>query len=77
MKKSFEEKLSRLEEIQEKLRVGNTPLADSLALFEEGVTLAKELETELAHAEQKVEILLAKGTSTEDSPGTIESFDLF
>ena len=39
-KKSFEEQLGRLEEIVALLERGDAPLADSLALFEEGTGLA-------------------------------------
>ena len=39
-KLSFEEKLSRLEEIVAALEKGDAPLADSLTLFEEGTKLA-------------------------------------
>ena len=38
-KLSFEEKLSRLEEIVAALEKGDAPLADSLRLFEEGTKL--------------------------------------
>ena len=40
-KLSFEEKLSRLEEIVAALEKGDAPLADSLRLFEEGTKLMK------------------------------------
>ena len=39
-KLSFEEKLSRLEEIVAALEKGDAPLADSLRLFEEGTKLS-------------------------------------
>ena len=51
-KLSFEEKLSRLEEIVAALEKGDAPLADSLRLFEEGTKLVNACSTELDKAEQ-------------------------
>ena len=56
--KSFEERLNRLENLSEKLREGKIPLEEAVSIFEEGMKLAKELETELAKIERKVEILV-------------------
>jgi len=82
--KSFEERLSRLEALSEKLRSGNLPLEEAVSLFEEGMRLARDLEKELAKIERKVEILInepeKKGADTvgpelklfpelEESPG--------
>jgi exodeoxyribonuclease VII small subunit len=54
----FEKALAELEEVVAKLEKGGPPLADSLALFEKGVKLARYLRAELEKAERKVEILL-------------------
>ena len=59
-KLSFEEKLSRLEEIVAALEKGDAPLADSLRLFEEGTKLVGECTRELDRVEQKV-VKLMKG----------------
>lgn len=59
-KLSFEEKLSRLEEIVAVLEKGDAPLADSLRLFEEGTKLVNACSTELDKAEQQV-VKLMKG----------------
>jgi exodeoxyribonuclease VII small subunit len=56
--KSFEDRLSRLETLSEKLRSGNLPLEEAVSLFEEGMRLARELEKELSKIERKVEILI-------------------
>lgn len=61
-KKSFEEKMQRIEEIVNALERGDAALEDSLALFEEGTKLIKECGTELTSAEQKV-VKLMKGTN--------------
>ena len=58
--KTFEEAMSRLEEIVRALDGGTAGLDDSLGLFEEGIALVKLCNTKLEGAEQKVK-LLAKG----------------
>ena len=56
---TFEEKLTKLTEIVEKLEVGNElPLEDSLKLFEEGVSLVSSCREMLEKAEQRVENIL-------------------
>lgn len=63
----FEKKLTRLEQIVEKMETGDLALEDSLKLFEEGVKLSRECNTQLSDAEQKVKVLLsvdASGTAT-------------
>lgn len=54
----FEKKLTRLETIVEKMEAGELSLEDSLKLFEEGVKLSRECNTQLNDAEQKVKILM-------------------
>lgn len=54
----FEKKLSRLEEIVSKMERGDLSLEDSLKMFEEGVKLSGECNTQLAQAEQKVKLLV-------------------
>ena len=58
--KSFEQKLSRLDEIVRHLEKGDLPLSDSLALFEEGTDLLTACSKMLEEAEQKV-VKLRKG----------------
>ena len=53
-KMSFEESLTRLEEIVRSLEKGDAPLSDSLKLFEEGTALVRSCEKQLDAAEQKV-----------------------
>ncbi len=55
---SFEKKLSRLEEIVQKMESGEMSLDESLSLFEEGVKLSRECGRELNEAEQKVKKLV-------------------
>lgn len=63
-KQSFEGSMVRLEEIVRKLEQGDTPLADSVALFEEGTKLAAALHKLLDEAEQKVTVVRAQETET-------------
>ncbi len=59
-KMTFEAQLARLEEIVAQLEKGDAPLADSLALFEEGTGLIAACSKELDQAEQQV-VKLMKG----------------
>ena len=76
--KSFEERLSRLEELSERLRSGDLPLEEAVSLFEEGMRLARDLEKELAKIERKVEILInepeKKGTGAGASEPELKLF---
>lgn len=56
---SFEESTRRLADIVAQLESGDLPLEKSLALFEEGVRLARSAQMHLDHAEKRVEELLA------------------
>ena len=67
--KSFEERLERLEKLAEKLREGNIPLEEAVALFEEGMKLSKALEKDLSRVERKVEILTQEPTGDGEEPG--------
>ena len=59
-KMTFEESIVRLEEIVALLERGDAPLADSLALFEEGTKLIATCSKQLDQAEQTV-VRLMKG----------------
>ena len=58
--KTFEENMTRLEEIVTRLEKGDVPLCQSLSLFEEGTRLAAACRAELDQAEQQV-VRLMKG----------------
>ena len=58
--KTFEENMTRLEEIVTRLEKGDVPLSQSLSLFEEGTKLAAACRTALDKAEQQV-VRLMKG----------------
>jgi exodeoxyribonuclease VII small subunit len=55
---SFERSIQRLGEIVESLEEGDQPLEESIALFEEGMALAKSSEDILDRAERRIEELL-------------------
>ena len=63
-KLTFEQQITRLEEIVSALEQGDVQLADSLALFEEGTRLATACSSMLDEAEQKV-VKLQKGPDGE------------
>lgn len=54
----FEQSLSELETLVERLETGSLSLEESLTAFEQGVHLARECQTALTQAEQKVKVLL-------------------
>ena len=54
----FEEALKQLEAIVSRLELGDLPLEEALAIFEEGVRLTKLCSQRLTEAEQRVNILV-------------------
>ncbi len=66
--KKFEDRLSELEELNEKMKEGDIPLDDAVDLFEKGIKLAKSLEKDLSKIERKIEILVNEPESPEEEP---------
>jgi exodeoxyribonuclease VII small subunit len=64
---TFEDAIRRLGEIVERLEHGDLPLEESLALFEEGVRLARASQGRLDRAERRLEELLSVSPSGEPS----------
>lgn len=58
MAKTFEEQITELEKIVNKLEGGNVSLDESLSLFEEGIKLTKSCQKLLDNAEKKVKVLM-------------------
>lgn len=54
---TFEDALARLNEIVEQLERGDTPLEESLKLFEEGSALSAHCYKKLSEAEQKIKTI--------------------
>lgn len=69
----FEKRLSRLEELAEKVRDPKTGLEEATGFFEEGVKLAKGLEKDLSRIERRIEILV----NTPDGEGEKPILELF
>ncbi len=60
MEMSFEESLTELEGIVDKLEKGQLPLDENLILFEKGIKLVRECNLKLKNAQQKVDELIAE-----------------
>ena len=66
---SFEDRLTALEELVRKMEGGSLPLNESLAAYEEGIRLSKQLTDELAAAEKRMlELSGGQLTPMEDAP---------
>jgi exodeoxyribonuclease VII small subunit len=65
--KNFEERLTRLEALGEKIRKPELPLDDALKAFEEGIKLAKSLEKDLEKVESRIDILMNGPEAKPDS----------
>ena len=66
--KSFEERLERLEQINDSIGSSDLPLEEAVTQFEEGIRLARGLEKELGKIERRVEILLNQPENADDPP---------
>jgi exodeoxyribonuclease VII small subunit len=62
----FEKSLAELEALIARLERGDLPLAESLALFEQGVALTRQCHDRLAEARARVQILLKDGARSFD-----------
>jgi exodeoxyribonuclease VII small subunit len=59
---SFEQQLTALETIVERLEQGDLSLEESVRLFEEGVKLSDACKKELEAAEGRIQILVDRGS---------------
>ena len=64
---TFEQNMTRLEEIVTALERGDAPLEESLALFQEGTKLISSCNKALDQAQQQLKILL-QGESGPETP---------
>lgn len=55
---SFEDAFARLEDVVSRLESGDAGLEEALALFEEGVTLARFCRAQLDRAEARIRVLV-------------------
>lgn len=61
----FEASLTTLEGLVERMESGELSLEEALKAFEDGVALARNCQTALSEAEQKVNLLLAQNEEPE------------
>ena len=73
--KSFEERLERLETLGEQIRKTGIPLDEALKAFEEGIRLARGLESDLEKIEKRVEILMNSSDAPAEESPDLELFD--
>ena len=64
----FEQQLENLEALVESLESGDLSLEESLKSFEQGIKVARECQTALKQAEQKVEGLMRQGDELVSQP---------
>ena len=63
---SFEELVTKLEEVTNKLEKDNLNLDESIKLFEEGMQISKKCNEKLEEAEKKITILLQDGVEVKE-----------
>ena len=68
---TFEQALSELEQVVQKLEKGELPLEESLRLYEDGIRLSRLCHTKLEEAEGRIEVLLkdSRGEVAQDKQG--------
>ncbi|WP_405224049.1 exodeoxyribonuclease VII small subunit [Lentisalinibacter sediminis] len=64
---NLEQALGELEALVEEMETGDLPLEEAMKKFERGITLTRQCQTALREAEQKVEVLLKKAGSEEET----------
>lgn len=69
---NFEDALTELEQLVERMEQGNLPLEEALKLFERGIQLTRTCQKSLKEAEQKVQILLEENGEPTLKPFTDE-----
>jgi exodeoxyribonuclease VII small subunit len=72
MEMSFEESLTELEGIADKLEKGQLSLDESLLLFENGIKLVRECNTKLKNAKQNVEKLILENGDIRTEPFDVQ-----
>ena len=73
--KNFEDRLSRLEALGEQIRKSDIPLDEALKAFEEGIRLARALETDLEKIENRIEVLMNSADAPVSESPELELFD--
>jgi len=73
--KNFEERMERLEALGEKIRKTDIPLDEALKAFEEGIRLARSLESDLEKIENRIEVLMNSADAPANESAELELFD--
>ena len=63
---TFEQKLTRMEEIAKALSDTDTDLQAAVSLYEDGMKLAKEVDDELSKIERRIEIVTSRPGESQD-----------
>ena len=63
---TFEQKLTRMEEIAKALSDPDTDLQAAVSLYEDGMKLAKEVDDELSKIERRIEIVTSRPGEGQD-----------
>ena len=71
-KDTFEKKLTRMEEISKALSDPATDLQEAVTLYEEGMKIAGEVDTELSKIERRIEIVTSRPGESRDGVLTEE-----
>ena len=71
---TFEQKLTRMEEITKALSDPDTDLQAAVALYADGMRLAKEVDDELSKIERRIEIVTSRPGESQDGVMT-EKYD--
>jgi len=74
-KKTFEERLQRLEALGDEIRKSDIPLDEAIKAFEEGIILARNLEKDLEKIESRIEILMNSDEASSDEAPELGLFD--
>lgn len=64
----FEQSLSDLQALVERLESGDLSLEESLATFEQGISLTRECQSALQNAEQRINVLLEQNGTLIEQP---------
>jgi exodeoxyribonuclease VII small subunit len=71
----FEAALAELEALVARLEGGDLPLDEALKTFERGVELTRHCQASLKSAQQKVDILLKRGSGADIEPFSVADDD--
>ncbi len=67
----FEQALTELESVVERLERGDLPLEEALRVFERGVNLTRQCQGELKSAQQRVDALMKRNNEVAPEPFSI------